>query len=75
MKCPYCNSDMKLGQIEADNLLSWKPDGEKSIGVQDGQRVLTVLSLQSIICSRLRRLMLFTAIVVKRLLSICRNKL
>ncbi len=32
MKCPYCNSDMKLGQIEADNLLSWKPDGEKSIG-------------------------------------------
>ena len=32
MKCPYCNSDMKLGQIEADNLLSWKPDGEKSTG-------------------------------------------
>ena len=32
MKCPDCNSDMKLGPIEADNLLSWKPDGEKSIG-------------------------------------------
>ena len=32
MKCPYCNAKMKLGQIEADNLLSWKPDGERSTG-------------------------------------------
>ena len=32
MNCPYCNVKMKLGQIEADNLLSWKPDGERSTG-------------------------------------------
>lgn len=33
MKCPYCGNEMRLGQIEADNLLSWKPDGETSFGV------------------------------------------
>ena len=32
MNCPYCNAKMKLGQIEADNLLSWKPDGERNTG-------------------------------------------
>ena len=32
MLCPYCNAKMKLGQIEADNLLSWKPDDERASG-------------------------------------------
>lgn len=32
MKCPYCNAEMRLGQIQADNLLSWTPDGEKVVG-------------------------------------------
>lgn len=33
MKCPYCNKEMKLGCIEADNLLSWTPGGESRSGV------------------------------------------
>lgn len=32
MKCPYCNAKMKSGQIKADNLLSGKPEGERSVG-------------------------------------------
>ncbi|WP_426349765.1 PF20097 family protein [Alloiococcus sp. CFN-8] len=32
MKCPYCDKDMKLGQIKADNVLAWTPDGESVIG-------------------------------------------
>jgi len=32
MKCPYCNAQMKTGQIEADNRLTWKPKGERSMG-------------------------------------------
>lgn len=32
MKCPYCNSVMRLGSIQADNLLSWTPDGESPKG-------------------------------------------
>ena len=32
MKCPYCNKEMRLGQIQADNLLSWTPDGERASG-------------------------------------------
>ena len=28
MKCPYCGKEMRLGQISADNLLWWTPDGE-----------------------------------------------
>lgn len=32
MKCPYCNKEMRLGQIQADNLLSWTPDGERVSG-------------------------------------------
>ncbi|HBC31945.1 MAG TPA: hypothetical protein DC024_11980 [Clostridiales bacterium] len=28
MECPYCNKKMQLGAIEADNLLSWTPEGE-----------------------------------------------
>lgn len=33
MTCPYCNKKMKSGTIEADNLLSWTPDGETRSGV------------------------------------------
>lgn len=33
MKCPYCDSEMKLGTINASNLLSWTPDGEAASGV------------------------------------------
>ena len=33
MKCPYCSKEMRLGQICADNLLSWTPDGESASGV------------------------------------------
>lgn len=47
MNCPYCNAKMKLGQIEADNLLSWKPDGERSTGAQDGQRAPIALCWQN----------------------------
>ncbi len=32
MICPYCKANMELGQIEADNLLSWKPDCERRTG-------------------------------------------
>ena len=32
MKCPYCGKEMRLGQICADNLLSWTPDGERASG-------------------------------------------
>lgn len=32
MKCPYCGKEMRLGQIEADNTLAWKPDGERVVG-------------------------------------------
>ena len=32
MKCPYCSEEMCLGQICADNLLSWTPDGESMSG-------------------------------------------
>ena len=32
MICPYCNKEMKLGTIEADNLLSWTPEGERPKG-------------------------------------------
>ena len=32
MKCPYCGTEMRLGQICADNLLSWTPDGERASG-------------------------------------------
>lgn len=32
MKCPYCNAQMKFGRIEADNRLTWTPDGERSMG-------------------------------------------
>ena len=28
MKCPYCDKEMTLGQINADNLRSWKSDDE-----------------------------------------------
>ena len=31
-KCPYCGKEMRLGQICADNLLSWTPDGERVSG-------------------------------------------
>ena len=33
MKCPYCSKEMRLGQICANNLLSWTPDGESASGV------------------------------------------
>lgn len=32
MNCPYCNKEMKPGTIQADNLLSWTPDGESQKG-------------------------------------------
>ncbi len=32
MKCPYCGCEMQNGIIQADNLLSWIPDGESSLG-------------------------------------------
>jgi len=32
MNCPYCGKEMRLGQICADNLLSWTPDGERASG-------------------------------------------
>ena len=32
MTCPYCNQEMKLGSIQADNLLSWTPEGESPKG-------------------------------------------
>ena len=32
MKCPYCGKEMELGQISADNLLSWTPEGESVRG-------------------------------------------
>lgn len=32
MKCPYCGKEMRVGQISADNLLSWTPDGEHASG-------------------------------------------
>ena len=32
MNCPYCSKEMRLGQICADNLLSWTPDGESASG-------------------------------------------
>ena len=32
MYCPYCNSAMVLGKIEAQNLLQWIPDGEQTKG-------------------------------------------
>ena len=32
MKCLYCSKEMRLGQISADNLLSWTPDGEHASG-------------------------------------------
>lgn len=75
MKCPYCNSDMKLGQIEADNLLSWKPDGEKSIGGTRWAKSSNSIVLAKYYMFTPASVDAFTAIVVKRLLSICRNKL
>lgn len=33
MKCPYCDREMKLGTINASNLLSWTPDGESASGI------------------------------------------
>ena len=32
MKCPYCGKEMELGQISADNLLSWTPESESVRG-------------------------------------------
>lgn len=32
MECPYCCKKMRLGQICADNLLSWTPQGESASG-------------------------------------------
>ena len=32
MKCPYCYKEMMIGQINADNLLSWTPEGESARG-------------------------------------------
>lgn len=32
MECPYCNTEMKLGAIKANNLLSWTPDDEHQEG-------------------------------------------
>ena len=33
MKCLYYGKEMRLGQIYADKLLSWTPDGERASGV------------------------------------------
>ena len=32
MNCPYCGNHMALGRIEAENLLQWIPEGERSRG-------------------------------------------
>lgn len=32
MECPFCNTEMKLGTIKANNLLSWTPDEESQKG-------------------------------------------
>lgn len=32
MQCPYCEEEMKLGQIKASNILTWTPDGESVVG-------------------------------------------
>ena len=32
MKCPYCGREMEAGSIQADNRLSWTPEGESPWG-------------------------------------------
>lgn len=45
MNCPYCNQEMRLGYIEAQNLLSWTPKEEKSIGLTLWARSLNSIKL------------------------------
>lgn len=59
MNCPYCNQEMRLGYIEAQNLLSWTPKEEKSIGLTLWARSLNSIKLAGFPFSLNYRILLY----------------